>query len=431
MGHVAMKDLYGRVGEKLDGLEARAPMNEDLYEILKEIFTESEAEIFCSMPYGLSPRQRIAQITGLDEKILEKHLREMSSKGLILDMFVNDESHYSPSPMIIGIFEFTMMRVDKNVNSKKLSKLFHNYLQDSSFFTANLKNGGVVGPLRTMPYVESIRNGEHTEVLDYEKAFELVEQSSKTAIGLCSCRHEKHHTGTKECDIKLDTCTTINRAADMMIKNGLAKEAPKEAVLENLAYSRENGLIILADNVQKNVFFLCQCCGCCCNALLGITKFGYPNTVVSSNYISKIDEDNCISCGNCVEACPIEAISLDETSPAEMPEIKEEYCLGCGVCALQCSNDAMCMIKREKRVLHPETTFERIILQCLERGTLHNQLFDDQSKITMKFLSGLVGGFFRLPPVKKALMSDLLRSNFLSMMKSGVKMQGKGWLLDL
>ena len=431
MGHVAMKDLYGRVGEKLDGLEARAPMSLELYEILKEIFTDSEAEIFCSMPYGLSPKRRIAKVTGLDEQRLEKHLREMSSKGLVLDMFVNGESHYAPSPMVIGIFEFTMMRVDKDVDSKKMSELFHHYLQEGSFFKANLTNGGIVGPLRTMPYEESIGNGEHTEVLDYERAFELVEQSSKFAIGLCSCRHEKYHTGDKECDIKLDTCTTFNRGADMMIRNGLAKEAPKEAVLENLAYSRENGLIIMSDNVQKNIFFLCQCCGCCCNALLGITKFGYPNAVVSSSYISHIDEENCISCGDCVDACPIDAISLAEANPDEIPLINEEFCLGCGVCALQCSNNAMSMVKRAKRVIHPESTFERIILQCLERGTLQNQLFDDQSKITMKFLSGLLGGFFRLPPVKKALMSDLLRSNFLAMMKAGVKMQGKGWLLEL
>jgi hypothetical protein len=62
---------------------------------------------------------------------------------------------------------------------------------------------------------------------------------------------------------------------------------------------------------------------------------------------------------------------------------------------------------------------------------LQNQLFDDPNRLTHRLLRGLVGGFLRLPPVKQALMSDLLRSRFLNMMKSGVQKQGKAWLLDM
>jgi hypothetical protein len=33
--------------------------------------------------------------------------------------------------------------------------------------------------------------------------------------------------------------------------------------------------------------------------------------------------------------------------------------------------------------------------------------------------------------VKKALMSDKLRSGFLNAMKDGVRKQGKGWILEI
>jgi hypothetical protein len=73
-------------------------------------------------------------------------------------------------------------------------------------------------------------------------------------------------------------------------------------------------------------------------------------------------------------------------------------------------------------VLHPESSFERVILQCLEKGTLQNQLFDDPGSMTHSVMRGIAGGFLRLPPVKKALMSDALRSRFLHAILSGVKM---------
>ena len=429
MGHVVSKDLYHQVGKKLDGLEYRSPMNEHLYGILKEIFTPTEAEVFCRMPYSMSTKSRISRIMKMDEGELETILSKMSSKGLVIDLYVNGENQYMPSPMLIGIFEFTMMRTGGDVDFKRLSKLFHGYFED--LFRANLNNAEMVTPIRALPHEQAIHNGQYTEILDYEKARSIVEQSSKFAIGLCSCRHEKLHLDEKKCDLKLETCSTYGIAAESFIRNNLAKEVSKTEALENIAHSVENRLVIMADNVKTNVCFTCHCCSCCCNALAGISRFGYANCVVTSNFLAHIDTAKCDLCGICVDACPVDAIKTEKDDGMDKPQIDTDFCLGCGVCSFSCGTGALHLVKREKRVLHPENTFERILLQCLERGTLQNQLFDNQNNITMKFMSGLVGGFLRLSPVKKALMSDLLRSRFLSMMRMGVKLQGKGWLIEL
>ncbi len=71
------------------------------------------------------------------------------------------------------------------------------------------------------------------------------------------------------------------------------------------------------------------------------------------------------------------------------------------------------------------------MLQSLERGTLHNQIFANPQSVNEKFMRAFVGGFLKLTPVKKALMSDGLRSRFLAAMKDGVRKQGKGWVLDI
>ena len=108
-----------------------------------------------------------------------------------------------------------------------------------------------------------------------------------------------------------------------------------------------------------------------------------------------------------------------------MPVIDEDACIGCGVCSLVCDPDAIDMHTRQQRVIHPETTFERVILQCLERGTLQNQLFDDPGRLSHKAMRGIVGGFLRLPPVKKTLMTDTMRSRFLSAIARGAARSGK------
>jgi len=273
------------------------------------------------------------------------------------------------------------------------------------------------------------------EVLDYEKASAIVADSGKLAIGLCSCRHEKLHVGEKSCNVPLETCSSFGSNAEILIRHGMAREVSKSEMLENIAKSKELKLALTADNVQQNVGFICHCCGCCCNLMLGISEHGYPNTIVTSNYISKIDQEKCTGCEKCAKKCPVQAITM---VPIENPRTKkpkdaivdESICLGCGVCALTCHKDAVRLVKREQRVIHPETTFERVILASLERGTLQNQIFDDPQSISQQYLRALVGGFLRLSPVKQALMSDQLRSRFLAALKSGVQRQGKAWLVE-
>lgn len=432
MGHLAGKDvLYRELGKKIDGLTVKVPWNENFRAILRELYTVEEADLIIRMPYRLSPFKRIKKITKIEETKLRNLLDGLCAKGLILDIEMKGDYFYMISPMVIGVFEFTMMRTGGNLNSRQWAKLFNAYMHgEQSFMAANCVEGDQVSILRAMPHEGTVAEEDFVEVLDYEKASSYVESSSRFSIGLCSCRHEKYHLEEKKCDIPLESCASFGMGADFLIRNNLAREISKTEMLEHLARSRESGLVLSADNVKKNITAICSCCGCCCNVLLGVSHFGYNGILVTSNFISHVDEATCNGCGKCAKACPINAI---EMSPVNNPDsktkkrakINKEICVGCGVCVLKCEKTkALKLVKRAQRVLHPENVFEKLILQCLEKGTLQNQLFDNPGSITHRVMRNILGGFYRLPAVKKALMSDALRSTFLKTMTIGVKLQG-------
>ncbi|MHB8834471.1 MAG: ATP-binding protein [Candidatus Methylomirabilia bacterium] len=431
MGHIVGKDIYRNLGAKVDNITIRAPWNEKFRALLTALYTPEEAELVVRMPYGLSDIDRVAGIARVERGRLEGLLDGLCEKGLVLDLEIEGVRRYAPNPLMIGIFEFTMMRAGNDAGTKEWAGLFHAYLQgDPQFWEAN--RGCAVSPIRALPHEAALAPAACTEILDYERASAIVEGADRFAIGLCSCRHTKHHVGEKKCATPLDTCSSFGGAADYLIRHKMAREVGKPEMRENLARSRELGLVLSADNVKRGVTFLCQCCACCCEPIQGITRSGWPQALVSSNFAPIHDKERCEGCGRCVLRCAVRAITM---VPAERPRGKKrkepridaDRCIGCGVCGLKCESRALDLVKRSRRVLTPESTFERVILQCLEQGTLANQLFDNPQSKTQAWLRGFVGGFLRLAPVKKALLGDSLRSRFLAAMTAGAQLQGKGW----
>ena len=309
MGHLVGKDVYRALGRKIDGLTARAPWSDKLEALLRELYSEDDARLVAAMPWGFSRIGRLERVTGIPRATLERQLESLCPRGLVMDVEAGGGYYYAPSPMVIGIFEFTMMRTGGALPYDRWARLFRDYLEEGGLYRANFGDGQKVSLMRAVPHDGSIAAEDYVEVLDYEKAAAIIDAADRFAIGICSCRHEHEHAGGRTCKVPLDTCSTFGATSvGFMVRNGLAREVSKAEMMDNLARSRELGLVLNADNVQRNVSFMCHCCGCCCNVLRGITRHGYPNAVVTSSYIAAPDTERCTGCGICTRKCPVQAI---------------------------------------------------------------------------------------------------------------------------
>ena len=121
-------------------------------------------------------------------------------------------------------------------------------------------------------------------MLDYERASHVIREASTVAVSLCYCRHKMEHVG-RACDAPRDICLTFGSTARSLAKHGYAREASASEGLELLHPAQEWGLVQFGENVRERPAFICNCCGCCCEAMLAARRFGFLHPVHTTNFV--------------------------------------------------------------------------------------------------------------------------------------------------
>jgi len=83
------------------------------------------------------------------------------------------------------------------------------------------------------------------------------------------------------------------------------------------------------------------------SALSAATKsYSYisKGTLETEPIVAEINQDLCVWCGKCQEACPFDAIEKQEVNGKPIAIVNTSVCKGCGMCAPICPEDAINLI---------------------------------------------------------------------------------------
>jgi ferredoxin len=453
MAHLTSKSAYQQLSDRLNRFPQGAPPTDLLFKILALLFSEREAALVAQLPVKPFTPKKAAAIWEIDVTEARKVLEGLAARAILLDMPTRDgDTIYVLPPPMAGFFEFSMMRVRGDIDQKLLSELFYEYITvEEDFMHALLLDGETplgrvfvnepaLEQTRSIPpsapplrgqgvsgaaYAAESKNATSLQVLDYERASEVIRTAEHMGVSLCYCRHKKQHLD-RACDRPLEICMTFGDTADSLIRHGYARRIDRVEGRDLLQKAYALNLVQFGDNVREGVAFICNCCGCCCEAMIGLRKYGALMPIHSTNYIPRIVVEVCNGCGKCVNICPVEAMTLVSANDPHKPnkrraKLDEDVCLGCGVCVRVCPTKGILLEARPERIITPLNSTQRIVVMALERGNLQDLIFDNKALFSHRMMGAILGVILRLPPLKQALATQQVKSRYLENLVARVK----------
>jgi electron transport complex protein RnfB len=325
--------------------------------ILKELFTEDEADLFLSMSHRLEKPESVAQRINRPLPDVASQIENMAGRGLLFRVRKDDNVRYAAIPFVHGLFEFQVSRLDRN-----LSELLEEYFQEG-FLDAFNKSRGTF--LRTIPVHKSLDAARN--VAAFDDAIEILKKKNQIVITDCICRKQKGLID-QSCDKPHETCFMFDTMGQYYLDNRMGRKIDIDEAIQILSDAQAAGLVTQPSTAQ-NPAGMCNCCGDCCGVLRALNQHPRPSEIVFSNYIARLEPELCIGCQTCLERCQMNALTMNDQDRAE---INPDRCIGCGLCVTTCPSGALSLTLKpgDQFRVPPVTGSEQMTAMAKERGLL-------------------------------------------------------------
>jgi ferredoxin len=332
-------ESYERLAEALDRLPNGYPRTTSGTEIriLERICSPDEAALAALLTATPESVGAIARRADRPRRDVRRELFKLARRGIVW-LEEDDEVRFRLAPFIVGLYEAQIGLMDH-----ELAHLVEDYLEAGGA-------RGIMGPRpalhRVLPASSTVKS---EAILPYDDVRAMLLEKSGFRVNECICRVQQEQLGGT-CSFPTKVCLSFSEARATPRPGDLTRDE----ALRLLDMTEEVGLVHTVTNVAGGIGYVCNCCGCCCGILRGITRFGIADSVAYANYVAVIDPALCADCGTCVERCQVGAIA----EGAGFSVVDPERCIGCGLCVSGCPNEvARLERKPEPEIVHPPKDF--------------------------------------------------------------------------
>jgi Pyruvate/2-oxoacid:ferredoxin oxidoreductase delta subunit len=349
------KDLYEELVRFYEFTMGPIPNRKDFKQALQGTFGENDLRVFFLLPlFGrttIDKLEKKAAKAGIPSAILRQTVKHLVPEGLVSSFETSEGRIVQRAPMI-ALIELQVRNKDEHAPMRSVSL---------EYMDAQIEGRTKDAPTKTPYYrvlpVEATLSGtsgergislnipvaDPREVLPIDVLSEMIKRQPVIAIAQCYCRVTRQLVG-KGCEHPLETCFYFNELALAQLEAGRSRRIEYDEAMRILWDCERAGLIHNVSNCDDNIQTLCNCCSCSCGVLRAIQRGkGYAGG--PSRFVVAVAEDKCVYCDDCVAACQLHNISIEDRTI----RIDYEKCIGCGQCVSRCPEGALRMIPRVKQ----------------------------------------------------------------------------------